>query len=96
MLFRQGMMVLDDGSQALAQNMGVDLGGRDVGVTEHLLHTSKIRPVVQKVGRERVPKDMGRDLGRIDPAFQGEFLEQLAQPTPGQMALRRSAGKKES
>ena len=83
MLFRQGMVVLDDGPQSLAENMGIDLSGRDVGVPKHLLHASKVRSVIQKMGRERVAQDMRRDLGRIDPTFQGEFLEQLSEPSSG-------------
>lgn len=42
--------------QASAIDVGIDLGGRDVGVTEHLLHRAKVRPPLQQVGRKGVAK----------------------------------------
>ena len=36
-------------------DMGIDLGGGDIGVTKHGLHRAQISPIHQKVGRERMP-----------------------------------------
>lgn len=51
--------------------MGVDLGGGDGRVSEHSLHASDIRTILQEVGRETVTQGMRVDilhdtgLGRI-------------------------------
>ena len=45
--------------QMLAVEMGVDLGGGDISMTEHLLDRAKIGSTFDQMGGERVPKDMG-------------------------------------
>ena len=43
-------------------NVGVDLGGREVGMAEHLLDRSEIGPSFEEVGRERMSRGMTRGL----------------------------------
>ena len=47
-------------------DMGVDLGGRDIGVAEQHLNGAKIRAALQQMGREGVAKDMRADPLRRD------------------------------
>src|SRR6478672_987154 len=42
--------------QALGSNVGINLGGREVGVTEQGLHTSQVGSIVQKVSSKAVTK----------------------------------------
>ena len=45
-----------DAGQVLEVKVGIDLGGRDVGVTEQLLDTAKLLARFQQMGGERVAK----------------------------------------
>ena len=42
--------------------MCVDLGRRDVGVTEHRLHRTEVRSALDEMRRERVPELVGGDV----------------------------------
>ena len=48
-------------AQAGRVEMGVDLCGRDRGVTQQLLDGPEIRPALQQMGREGVTERVGRD-----------------------------------
>src|SRR5687767_2256666 len=72
----------------LAIHMRVDLRGRDVRVSKHLLYRSQIRAAFQQMGRERVPQRMRVDVLR-DP---GPF-DVLAQDLPGTHARQRLAAR---
>jgi hypothetical protein len=56
----QGVMLLDKAPQSLLDDMGVDLGGRDVGVAEELLHRAQIRAVLQEMAGEGMTEHMRR------------------------------------
>ena len=43
-------------------DVGVNLGGSDVGVTEQLLHDAKIGTADQEMRREAVPELVGMDV----------------------------------
>ena len=43
-------------------DVGVDLSGGDVSVTEHGLNRADIGTVLEQVGRETVAKGVGREL----------------------------------
>ncbi len=43
-----------DGLEVGFGHVGVDLGGRQVGVTQHLLHHAQVRSAFEEVGGERV------------------------------------------
>ena len=53
--------------------MGIDLGGGEVGMAEHDLHTAQVGAVFQQMGGKGVPEGMGRDTladtGQIGPFF---------------------------
>ena len=48
-----------EASQPLLVDVGVDLGGRDVGVAEHRLDRAEVGAVLEQVGGEAVPQHMG-------------------------------------
>ena len=50
-----------DGAQVTARQVGVDLGGADVGVAEHRLHGAEVGAALDEVGRERVAQLVRRD-----------------------------------
>ena len=46
----------------LIHQVGVDLGGRNVRVAQHLLDGTQVRTVLQQVGGEGVAQGVGRDV----------------------------------
>ena len=60
------MFGLDHLAQAVAGDVGVDLGGGDIGVAEQGLHHPQVGAALQQVGGEGVPQDVGADAGGID------------------------------
>ena len=65
-----------EGLEAFPGDVGVDLGGGDVGVAEEQLHHPQVGPVVEQVGGEGVAQDVGRQPGRVDAGGQGMALDQ--------------------
>lgn len=69
-------------------DMGVNLGGSEVGMAQHRLHASEVGATPKKVCGERVPK-LVRRQGGVNPRLEGVTLEQLPEclprqaPTPG-------------
>ena len=57
-----GMMAVIERAQTLGVDVGIDLGGRDVGVSEHHLHGSEIGAVLEQVGGEAVAEHMWGEL----------------------------------
>jgi hypothetical protein len=56
------MMLVDGIPQARSHDMGVNLGGRNIGMAEHGLYASQVRATFQQVGREAVSENMGRKM----------------------------------
>ena len=56
------MMIEDGALPGGAIDMGVNLGGEDALVTEHLLNGAKIRAGLYQVSGKRMPESMGRNL----------------------------------
>lgn len=48
--------------QAVFVNMGVNLGGGDVGVTEHDLYGTKVGSMGKEMGGKGVAKAVGREV----------------------------------
>ena len=48
--------------ELLIHHLGIDLGGGDVRVAQHLLDGFQIRPVFQQMGGEGVAQGVGRDI----------------------------------
>ena len=57
----QGMGVPYQGLETLFQHMGVNLGGADVGVSQHLLERAQVCAVGEQVAGERVAEHVRRD-----------------------------------
>ena len=93
MSLSQGMVLLHQPPQALLDHMGVDLGGRDVGVPQKLLDRAQIRAPLQQVAREGVPQDMRRDPGRIEVCRERERLELLTEALTGDVLTAIASGK---
>src|SRR5579871_3610007 len=76
--------------------MGVDLGGRDVGMAQHLLHAPEIGAMCQKMGRESVSQYMWREAVRINARDRRERLQQLPAAYPREMAGRAARWEEET
>ena len=83
------MMLLDQTPEPLLDDMGVDLRRRDVGMAEQLLHGAQIGAALEQMAGEGVTEHMRRDARRLDPRFQSERLELLAEALPRQMLSTR-------
>jgi hypothetical protein len=55
------MVLLVQRLQSLARDVRINLGGRDVGVSQQELDDTQIRPAVQEVRRKGVPQRMRRE-----------------------------------
>ena len=65
-----------DGAEAVLVDVGVDLGGGDVGVAEHFLDDPEVGAVVEEVGGEAVAELVGMDfLGEASSG--GAFVDDL-------------------
>jgi hypothetical protein len=66
----------------LLGQMGVDLRGTNISVTQHLLHRTEIRAVLQQMGGEGMAEGMGGDL-LMDTRFFGVSFDDLPKPLTG-------------
>lgn len=73
-------------TQAILGDMGIDLGGGDVGVPKHLLHAAQVGAAVDQVRGEGVPEDMGREPPRIDAGRHGDLLQRLGKALAREVA----------
>ncbi len=48
--------------ESVRGHVGVDLGGGDIGVSEHDLDRAQVGAALQQVGGKRVPQAVGSDL----------------------------------
>lgn len=69
------MVVLHQFLQPFLQDMGVDLCGRNIGMAEQLLHSTKVGAVLKQVTCEGVAQHMRRDLSRVYARTRGETLQ---------------------
>jgi hypothetical protein len=53
---------VEDLAQVVGRHVRVDLGGRHVGVAEHLLHAAQVGAALQQVRGEAVPERVQADL----------------------------------
>ena len=84
------MELFMDGFQTALFHMGVDLGGRNIGVPQHFLDDPQIGPVSQKMGGKRMSQKMGINVDFNSAAGRNLFYDlpnplgcQLL-PVPGQ------------
>ena len=65
-----------DGAEAILVDVGVELGGGDVGVAEHFLDDAEVGAVVEEVGGEAMAELVGMDfLGEASGG--GAFVDDL-------------------
>jgi hypothetical protein len=65
--------------QAIGVDVGIDLGGGDVGMTEHHLHGAEVGAAGQKVGGKGVAEHVRTDI-LADSCRQGDFPDDLPEP----------------
>ena len=82
---RQRMQVAHQAFQALLDHMGIDLGGRDVGMAEQRLHDAQIGAVMQQMAGKGMTQHMRADQPRRQAGGGGEFLQVAREMLPGQM-----------
>ena len=87
-----GMKFFMDIFQSVLVNMGVYLGGGNVGVAEHHLHCAQIGTVAEKMGGKRMADHMRRDIF-VDAGGQGDFSNYLPESQAGHAAA--ASGDKE-
>src|SRR6266850_2217844 len=68
------MMSAVDAAEPLAIDVRVDLRGRDVGVTEHLLHRPEVGAVLEEMRGEGMPENV-RAEPAVDVALHGVFFQ---------------------
>ena len=83
------MAAVDQFDQALAVDMGIDFGRRDVGMAEHQLQRAQVRTAFEQMGGKGVAQHMRADGSRIDPGAAREVTQHLEQPDARDMALAR-------
>ena len=72
-LFERRMVAVQGFAEVFPIQMGVDLGGRNAFVTEHLLDGTKVGAAFDQVGGEGMPESMRRDPLR-DPGLPDEVF----------------------
>lgn len=71
-----GVEFFVDGAEAVLVDVGVDLGGGDVGVAEHFLDNAEVGAVIEEVGGKAVAELVGMDfLG--EACGGGAFVDDL-------------------
>ena len=53
------MMLLNKRFKTFGLDVGINLGGGDVGMPQHFLNTAQISAVIEKMGGEGMPNYMG-------------------------------------
>src|SRR5690348_12530940 len=82
------MRCLHNRRKALARHMRVALSGRYVGMPEQRLHTPEVGAALDKMGREGMPQDMGRQPFGVYSCSQSELFQQLMTAPTREVALR--------
>jgi hypothetical protein len=86
------VLALDHLPQAVRGDVGVDLGGGDVGVAEQGLDDAEVCAALQQVGGEGVAQHVGADLGGVDARIPRRFVQQLGEAGSGQAAGLAAGG----
>ena len=75
--------------EAFPVDMGVDLGGGDVGVSQEFLDDAEIGPAFKEVGGKGVAEGMRGDFSGVQSALKGVFfnhspgIDAVHGPAPG-------------
>src|SRR5689334_23284242 len=89
----QGVRAPNHLSQMVPRDMGVDLGGGDIGMPQKRLDAAQIRAAFHQMGGEGMAQDMGRDFRRIDAGLERQSLQQLMETAAGEKSLRAARDK---
>src|SRR5215216_4495054 len=73
------------------RNVRVELGGREIGMSEHLLNASEVGSSLQQVGGEGVPEEMRVDPLRLEARLRGEPPQDQERPSAGERASDRKS-----
>ena len=88
--------MLNQALQPVASDVGIDLGSRDIGVAEHLLHAAQIRAAVDEMAGKSMAQDVGRQSPRIDAGLRrdgpGGVLVKAEKPGQEKRADRPTIG----
>lgn len=71
--------------EVLLVQVGIDLSGRDVGVTQELLNDSEVGSAFEEVGGEGVAQEVGIDFVGESGLF-GSFFDDLSHSVRGERA----------
>jgi hypothetical protein len=71
-------------AKVLLIDMRVDLGGRDIGVSEQFLDDAEIGSVAEKVGGEGMPQEVRVNI-RLDPGHLRPLLHDLPDTGGGEL-----------
>ena len=71
----------------IVDDMGIDLGRREIGMAEQGLDHPQVGPMRQQMRGEGMAQDMRRDKGRRNPRQHRHILDQTVKILPGQMPL---------
>jgi hypothetical protein len=82
-LFPSGMSLDVDLTQPGLTEVGVNLRGRNVGMSQKLLHRAEVCPVFQKMGGKRMPQRMRADFF-LDSSLFCVAFQDLPKTLPGQ------------
>ncbi len=55
---RQRMILFNQRGQTCVCHVGIDLGGRDIGVAQHNLHRAQVRPTLNQMGCKSVTQNV--------------------------------------
>src|SRR5512146_418142 len=69
--------------------VGVELGGGEICVAEHLLDGAQVGAALEQVGREGVAEQVRVDAARLQPGLLGEPAQDQEGACPGQRAALR-------
>ena len=73
------MEFFEDGPEPAFFDMGVDLGGGDVGMAEQFLDDAQVGASAEQMGRKAVAHEVGIDI-RFDARACGVLLDELPNP----------------
>ena len=68
------MELLVNRAQVFPIHVGIDLGGAEVGVSQHLLHGTEVGAAFEEMSGKAVPEGVGRDPAG-DAGFVGDALD---------------------
>src|SRR6185295_10110615 len=93
LFLRQRVQVAHQAFQPLLDHMGIDLGGRDVGMAEQRLYDAQVRAVMQQVAGKGMAQHVRRDQPRRQPRRRRQFLQVAGKVLPRQMSALAERGK---